>query len=103
MAPPAGTPPLSGSAFGDNPCVTHDKAARPLPPPSEELLNLLRRITDHDGAPKSLQADARDYLQHLEAAAFDPGPGKSEARMTGDLPNRPEVVEGPPRPQRPTG
>ncbi len=71
--------------------------------PSDELLNRLRRIANHDDAPQSLQADARDYPQYLEAEAFGSGPGKGEVRITDDLPNAHEVVEGLPRPQRATG
>ncbi len=71
--------------------------------PSDELLNRLRRIANHDDAPQSLQADARDYLQYLEAAAFGSGRITGDARVTGDLQNIREVVEGLPRPRRATG
>ena len=58
-----------GSALGDNACVTHDNTYGPLSPPPDELLDLLRRIADHDDAPDTVQADARDYLQYLGAAS----------------------------------
>jgi hypothetical protein len=83
--------------------VSRDNAYEPPPPPRDELLNLLRRIANHDDAPQSLQADARDYLQYWEAAAFDSGPVMGDARVTGDLQNAWEVVEGLPRPRQGTG
>jgi hypothetical protein len=83
--------------------VSHDNTSKPPPPPRDELLDLLRRIANHDDAPQSLQADARDYLQYLEAAAFGSGPVTGEARVTGGCQNAWEVVEGLPRPRRATG
>ncbi len=52
--------------------MTHDTADEPPSLLRDELLNVLRRIADYDAAPKTVQADARDYLQSLEAAAFGP-------------------------------
>ncbi len=90
-------------AVGDDACVSHDNVYEPPSPPPNDLLNLLRRIVDHDDAPKSLQADARDYLQYLEAEAFGPGPVTGEAHVTGNLPIAREVLKGLPRPRRATG
>jgi hypothetical protein len=59
--------------------VSHDNAYEPPSLPRDELLNLLRRIANHDDAPQSLQADAHDYLQYWEAAAFDSGPVMGDA------------------------
>ncbi len=84
-------------------CVSHDNAHGPLSPPPDGLLNLLRRIADHDDVPDTVQADARIYLLSLEAEAFGSGPGKAEARMNGDPSNGHEVVVGLPRPRRATG
>ncbi|MGR7027316.1 hypothetical protein [Geodermatophilus sp. URMC 62] len=83
--------------------MTHDSTDGPPSPRRDDLLNLLRRIAHHGDAPSSMQADARNFLQYLEAEAFGSGPGKGEARMNGDLPNEREVVEGLPWPRRATG
>ncbi len=108
MVEPLASPPISsavalGSAVGDDACVIPDNTHGPLSPPPDGLLNLLRRIADHDDVPDTVQADARIYLLSLEAEAFGSGPGKGEVRITDDLPNAHEVVEGLPRPQRATG
>jgi hypothetical protein len=89
------------TALGDNACVTHDNTYGPLSPPPAELLDLLRRIADHDDAPDTVQADARDYLQYLEAASFGFRPVKGEAceTVTADLQNVREVVGKLPRPR----
>ncbi len=91
------------NAVGDDACMTQDNANEPPSPPCDELLNLLRRIADHDDAPSSMQVDARDYLRHLTAAAFGSGPVKGEARVTGDPEYTRVVVEGLPRPGSATG
>jgi hypothetical protein len=62
--------------------VIHDNIYGPLSPPPDELLNRLRRIADHDDAPDTVQADARDYLQYLEAASSGSGALTGEARLT---------------------
>jgi hypothetical protein len=62
--------------------VTHDNTGEPVPLPPDDLLDLLRRIADHDEVPDTVQADARDYLQYLEAASADSGPLTGEARLT---------------------
>ena len=62
--------------------MTHDSTYGPLPRPSDELLDLLRRIADHDDAPDTIQADARDYLEYLEAAPSGSGSLTGEARLT---------------------
>jgi hypothetical protein len=74
--------------------VTHDNTHGPPSPPSDGLVNLLRRIADHDDVPNTTHADARNYLHSLEAAAFGSSPVRGEARMIGDLPNDREVVKG---------
>jgi hypothetical protein len=50
----------------------HD-TGEPVPLPSDDLLDLLRSIADRDDAPDTVQADARDYLQYLEAAPSGSG------------------------------
>ena len=93
----------AASAVGDNACVTHDSTYGPLSPPPDELLNRLRRIADHDDAPDTVQADARDYLRYLEAASSGSGSLPGEARLTmaatAALWHGREVVERLPRPR----
>jgi hypothetical protein len=76
---------------------------RDSPLPSDELLNRLRRIADHDDAPDTVQADARDHLRYLEAASSGSGSLTSEARLTmaatAALPHGREVVARVPRPR----
>ncbi len=83
--------------------MTHDNTYGPLPPPSDDLLDLLRRITDHDDAPDTVQADARDYLRYLEAASSGSGSLTGEARSTmaasAALEHGCEVVQRVPRPR----
>jgi hypothetical protein len=64
---------------------------------------MLRRIAGHDDVPDTIQADARNYLQDLEAAVFGSGLLKGEAHAIGDLQNAPQVMERLPRPRRATG
>jgi hypothetical protein len=94
----------AGSALGDNACVTHDSTYGPLPPPPDDLLDLLRRIANHDDAPDTVQAHARDYLQYLEAASSGPGSLAGEARLTmaatAALWHGREVVGRVPQPRR---
>jgi hypothetical protein len=61
--------------------VTHDRPGEPSPSPSAELLDYLRQIVNHPDVPDTVQADARDYLQYLEAASSDSGSLTGEARM----------------------
>ena len=61
--------------------MTHNNTYGPLSSPPDELLDLLRRIADHDDAPDTVQADARDYLQYLEAASSGSGSLTGEARL----------------------
>ncbi len=61
--------------------MTHDNTYGPLSPPPAELLDLLRRIANHDDAPDTVQADARDYLEYLEAASSGSGSLTGEARL----------------------
>ena len=83
-------------------CVTHD-TGEPLPPPPADLLDLLRRIADHDDAPDTVQADARDYLQSLKGASSGSGSLTGEARLTmaatAPLWHGREVVQRVPRPR----
>ena len=92
-----------GSARGDDVCVTHDNIHGPLSPPPDELLNRLRRIADHDDAPDTVQADARDYLQYLETASSGSGSLTGEARLnmaaSVALHHAREVVERLPQPR----
>jgi hypothetical protein len=76
---------------------------RDSPLPSDELLNRLRRIADHDDAPDTVQADVRDHLRYLEAASSGAGSLTSEARLTmaasAALQHGREVVARVPRPR----
>ena len=84
-------------------CVTHDGTYGPPQPPSNDLLDLLRRIADHDDAPDAVQADARDYLQYLEDASSGSGSLTGKARLTmaatAALWHGREVVQRVPRPR----
>ncbi len=88
-------------ALGDDVYVPHHNTSEPLPPPPAELLDLLRRIADHDDVPDAVQADARDYLQYLEAASSGSGSLTGEARLTmaatAALQHGREVVSGLPQ------
>jgi hypothetical protein len=66
-----------GVAVGNIACVNHDS-----PPSSRDLLDLLRRIADHDDAPDTVQADAREYLRFLQSASSGSGSLTGEARWT---------------------
>ena len=71
-----------GAAIGDDVYVHRHSTSKPLPLPSEDLLDLLRRIAFRDDAPDTVQADARDYLEHLETASSASGSLTGEARLT---------------------
>jgi hypothetical protein len=62
--------------------VTHDNTYGPPSPPRDDLLDLLRRLADHDDAPDTVRADARNYLEYLEAASSGSGSLSGEARLT---------------------
>jgi hypothetical protein len=62
-------------------CVTQHNASETLSPPSDDLLDLLRRIADRDDVSDALRADAGDYLQYLEAASTGSGSLTGEARL----------------------
>ena len=83
--------------------MTHDGTHGPLQPPSDDLLDLLRRIAGHDDAPDAVQADARDYLQYLEATSSGSGSLTGEARLTlaatAAVWHGREVVQRVPRPR----
>ncbi len=53
--------------------VTNDTPGELSPSPSTDLRDYLRLIANHDDVPDTIQADAREYLQYLEAAS--PGSG----------------------------
>jgi predicted nucleic acid-binding protein len=83
-------------------CVTHDNTYGPPPLPSDNLLDLLRRIADQDDAPNTVQADAREYLRYLEAASAGSGPLTGAARLTlaaTAAQHGREVVQRVPRPR----
>ena len=70
-----------GAAIGDDVYVHRHSTSEPLPLPPPELLDLLRHLADHDDAPDTVQADARDCLQYLEAASSGSGWLTGEARL----------------------
>jgi hypothetical protein len=88
----------AGRTVADNVWVNRDS-----PLPSDELLNRLRRIANHDDAPDTVQADARDYLKYLDAASSGAGSLTGEARLTmatsAALQHGREVVQRVPRPR----
>ena len=61
--------------------MTRDTPGEPRPSPSTELLDYLRQIVNHPDVPDTVKADARDYLQYLEAASSGSGLLTGEARM----------------------
>ena len=67
------------------------------------MVNWLRRIADHDDAPDTVQADAREYLQSLEGASSGFAWLSGEARLTmaasAALQHRRDVVQRVPRPR----
>ena len=79
--------------------MTHDSAYGPLSPPPAELLDLLRRIADHDDAPDTVQADARAYLKHLSGSGRLTGKARLTLAATAALWHGREVVERLPRPR----
>jgi hypothetical protein len=82
--------------------VPHHNTSEPIPLPSDDLLDLLRRIADRDDVSDTLRADARDYLQYLEAASSGSGSLTGEDRLTmaatAALWHGREVVRRVPRP-----
>jgi hypothetical protein len=62
-------------------CVTRNTPGEPRPSPSPELLDYLRQTVNHPDVPDTVKADARDYLQYLEAASSGSGSLTGEARM----------------------
>ncbi len=82
--------------------MTHDSISEPSPPPAE-LLDYLRQIANHDDVPDTVQADANDYLQYLEAASSGSGSPTGEARMNTAVSaarqHGREVVQRLPRPR----
>ncbi len=86
--------------------MTHDNTYGPPSPPRDDLLDLLRRLADHDDAPDTVRADARTYLEYLEAASSGSGSLAGQARLTmaasAALQHGREVVARVPRPRRGT-
>jgi hypothetical protein len=79
--------------------VTHDNTHGPLSPPPAELLDLLRRIADHDDAPETVQADARDYLQYLSGSGWITGEARLTLAASTALQHGREVMQRVPRPR----
>jgi hypothetical protein len=83
--------------------VHNHNTGEPVPLPSDDLLDLLRSIADHDDAPDTVQADAREYLRYLEAGSSGSGSLTGEARLamaaTAALWHGREVVARVPRPR----
>ena len=79
--------------------MTHDNIYGPLSPPSDELLNRLHRIADHDDAPDTVQADARAYLKHLSGSGRLPGEARLTMAATVALQHGREVVQRVPQPR----
>ena len=77
--------------------------SEPIPLPSDDLLDLLRRIADRDDVSDTLRADVREYLRYLEAASSGSGSLSGEARLTmaatAALWHGREVVRRVPRPR----
>jgi hypothetical protein len=62
--------------------VTHDNTYGPPSPPRDDLLDLLRHLAYRDDVPDTVRADARNYLEYLEAASSGSGSLSGEARLT---------------------
>jgi hypothetical protein len=92
-----------GSVLGDNVCVNDDNISEPLLPPSDDLLDLLRHLAARDDVSDAVRADARDYLEYLEAASSGSGSLTGEARLnmaaSAALQHGREVVGRLPRPR----
>ncbi len=91
------------AAIGDDVYVHRHRTSEPLPLPSDELLDLLRHLAYRDDVPDTVRADARDYLEYLEAASSGSGSLTGEARLTlaatAALWHGREVAERSPRPR----
>ena len=91
-----------GAAIGDDVYVHRHSTSEPHPLPSGDLLDLLRHLAYRDDVPDTVRADARDYLEYLEAASSGSGWLTGEARLTmaatAALHGR-EVVQRLPRPR----
>ena len=70
-----------GAAIGDDVYVHRLITIKPVPLPSDDLLYLLRPLPYRDDVPDTVQADARDYLEYLEAASSGSGSLSGEARL----------------------
>jgi hypothetical protein len=94
------------AAIGDNVYVHRHSASEPLPLPSDDLLDLLRHLGYRDDVPDTVRADARTYLEYLEAASSGSGSLSGEACLTMAatvaLQHGREVVQRVPRPWRGT-
>ncbi len=91
-----------GAAIGDDVYVHRHSTSEPLPLPSDDLLDLLRHLAYRDDVPDTVRADARDYLEYLEAASSGSGSLSGEACLTMAatvaLQHGREVVQRLPRP-----
>ncbi len=72
----------AGAAIGDDVYVHRHSTSEPLPLPSDDLLDLLRHLAYRDDVPDTVRADARDYLEYLEAASSGSGSLSGEACLT---------------------
>ena len=90
---------MAASAIGDNAYVTHDSTYGPLSSPPDELLNRLRRIADHDDAPDTVQADARDYLHYLSGSGWLSGEARSTLAATAAAQTARLSANAPPMPR----
>jgi hypothetical protein len=92
-----------GAAIGDDVYVHRLSTSEPVPLPSDDLLDLLRHLAYRDDVPDTVRADARDYLEYLEAASSGSGRLTGEARLTmatsAALWHGREVVQRIPRPR----
>ena len=61
--------------------MTRNTTGEPRPSPSTELLDYLRQTVNHPDVPDTVKANARDYLQFLEAAPAGSKSLTGEARM----------------------
>ena len=82
MGPPLSPAVAVGSAVGDDVYVHSHSTSEPLPLSSTDLLDLLRRLAYRDDVLDTVRADARNYLEYLEAASSGSGSLSGEARLT---------------------
>jgi hypothetical protein len=102
MGPPLSPAVAVGGAVGDDVYVHSHSTSEPLPLPSDDLLDLLRHLAFRDDVQDTVRADARNYLEYLEAASSGSGSLSGEACLTMAatvaLQHGREVVQRLPRP-----